>query len=85
MLVDDAGHARLTDFGQSYSSDSRKYLDSARVGRACSPVYWMAPEILTRPGANASDKSDIYTFGCVLYEVRSNSSYVVLMLIFSLR
>ena len=74
MLVDDAGHACLGDFGQSFASDSRKYLDSTRVGRAACPVNWMAPERMR--GANASDKSDIYAFGCVLYEVSSNSSQV---------
>ena len=75
MLVDDAGHARLADFGQSHASDSRKYLDSTRVGLAVTPAHWMAPELLIGDDrVKASDKSDIYAFGCVLYEVRSNSS-----------
>lgn len=71
MLVDDAGHARLGDFGQSHASDSGKYLDSTRVGLAAySPFYWMAPENMRgEEPAKVSDKSDIYSFGCVLYEV----------------
>ena len=85
-MVDDAGHALLGDFGQSYASDSRKYLDSTRVGHAASPVHWMAPELMRWGSRNkTSDKSDIYAFGCVLYEVSSNSLRVMLMLILSLR
>lgn len=87
MLVDDAGHALLGDFGQSYASDTGVYLDSTRVGLAASnPVRWMAPELMVEGDrVKASDKSDIYSFGCVLYEASSNSSQVTLMLIFSLR
>lgn len=78
MLVDDTGHARLGDFGQSHASDSGKYLDSTRVGLAASPVHWMAPEIMVGGDRiKASDKSDIYSFGCVLYEVSSDSSQVM--------
>ena len=74
MLVDDAGHACLGDFGQSHASDSAKYLDSTRVGLAAyNPVHWMAPEIIVGGDrAKATDKSDVYSFGCVLYEVSSD-------------
>lgn len=80
-MVGDDGHALLGDFGQSYASDSGKYLDSTRVGLAAyNPVHWMAPELIDGGDrARASDKSDIYSFGCVLYEVSSNSSCVALM------
>lgn len=72
--MDDDTHARLGDFGQSYASDSAKYLDSSRVGVASNPVYWMAPEIIHGGDhLKASDKSDMYSFGCVLYEVSSDS------------
>ncbi|KAF8136343.1 kinase-like domain-containing protein [Boletus edulis] len=73
VLVDDSGNACLADFGQSYASDSGKFLDSTRVGLvAYNPVYWMAPELIEADDyAKASDKSDIYAFGCVLYEMMS--------------
>ncbi|KAG9318468.1 kinase-like domain-containing protein [Chiua virens] len=72
VLVDDEGHARLGDFGQSYASDTGKYLDSTRVGLANSPLHWMAPELLLGGEiAKTTVKSDIYSFGCVLYEMLS--------------
>ena len=71
MLVDDYGHACLGDFGQSHALDSRKYLDSTRVGLAACPFHWMAPELTKEEGIKCTDKSDIYSFGCVLYEVCS--------------
>ena len=85
MLVDDAGHACLGDFGQSFASDSRKYLDSSHVGSPVNPFYFMAPELMLGGShAKATDKSDIFSFGCVLYQVGSNSSPVILMFIVSL-
>lgn len=77
MLVDDSDHARLGDFGQSHASDSGKYLDSTRVGLATdNAVHWMAPELMAggEQLAKFSDRTDIYSFGCVLYEVSSNPS-----------
>ncbi|KAH0830554.1 kinase-like domain-containing protein [Lanmaoa asiatica] len=73
VLVDDDDHALLGDFGQSYASDSGKYLDSTRVGlTADSPVHWMAPELMYGGDrVKASEWSDIYSFGCVLYEMTS--------------
>ncbi|KAF8559563.1 kinase-like protein [Imleria badia] len=71
VLVDDAGRARLGDFGQSHASDSGKYLDSTRVGLPANPLNWMAPEIMLDDSTKASDLSDIYSFGCVLYEMLS--------------
>lgn len=81
MLVGDDGHVLLGDFGQSYASDSGQYLDSTRVGLAAdNPVHWMAPELIEGGDrVKASDKSDIYSFGCVLYEVRLDSLSVMLV------
>ncbi|KAG9318467.1 kinase-like domain-containing protein [Chiua virens] len=74
VLVDDEGHARLGDFSQSYASDTGKYLDSTRIGLQAvnSPFHWMAPELLLGGGtAKTTVKSDMYSFGCVLYEMLS--------------
>ncbi|KAF9246534.1 kinase-like protein [Melanogaster broomeanus] len=71
VLVNDHGQACLSDFGQSFASDSRMYLDSSRVGRPGSnPLHWMAPELM-REGVQikVTAKSDMYAFGCVLYEM----------------
>ncbi|KAG6915882.1 hypothetical protein DXG01_009419 [Tephrocybe rancida] len=60
VLVDDAGRARLADFGLSAILDaSIPHGDAAR---------WRAPEMLQDTGKN-SEKSDVYSWGCVALEI----------------
>ncbi|KAF8844977.1 kinase-like protein [Paxillus ammoniavirescens] len=74
ILVNDQGNACLGDFGQSYATDSRRYLDTSRVGRADNnPIHWMAPELLRSDQARVTAMSDMYSFGCVLYEMVSGA------------
>ncbi|KAJ7779798.1 kinase-like domain-containing protein [Mycena metata] len=70
ILVDDAGHACLTDFGLTIVNDA----STAQTKNSGGCVRWMAPETLdpdtfgvqNRPRTPASD---IYAFGCVCLEL----------------
>jgi len=65
--VDNAGHARLTDFGLAAI-----VLDSGPAGptRDGHAVRWAAPEILKKE-LPVSKKSDVYSFAMVVTEVRA--------------
>src|SRR5262249_18122612 len=56
VLIDASGEARLLDFGVLRAIDA--------VG--ATPLY-MAPEVAS--GQEATEASDLYSFGCVLYEL----------------
>lgn len=60
LLLDNAGHAKLTDFGIAVSYDKAAYFWGGT--RA-----YMAPEIINKRGANA--KSDMYSYGVFLCEM----------------
>ncbi|KAF7296705.1 Kinase-like protein [Mycena chlorophos] len=70
ILVDDDGHACLTDFGLTVLSDATTQTTQHGAGS----VRWMAPETLN-PTACGLDKfvkttaSDIYAFACVCLEL----------------
>ena len=79
--MDAYGHARLTDFGQALASDSRRIVDSSSVGRPETPFRYMAPEHLALDdNVHTTSYSDMWSFGCVLYEVRT-----LMTLVFSRR
>ena len=67
VLVDNAGHARLTDFGLAAIVLNSGSSGSTRDGQA---VRWAAPEILEK-GLPVSKKSDVYSFAMVVTEVRA--------------
>ncbi|KAF9227940.1 kinase-like protein [Gyrodon lividus] len=72
VLVDSRGRACLSDFGHSCTAvDSRRYLDSSRIGRPeNNPIHWMAPELMqSNDQVRVTAMSDVYAFGCVLYEI----------------
>nr|KAJ3420533.1 hypothetical protein HK105_005547 [Polyrhizophydium stewartii] len=74
ILIDDAGHALVTDFGFAK-------LDKTLVSRGSSSIQnrgavgtggtlrWMAPELLQ--GQEPSKAGDIYAFGITMFEVMS--------------
>jgi serine/threonine-protein kinase len=63
ILVDAAGHARITDFGIAIR-DTQAAGERIRVG---TPAY-MAPEQLVA-GGEISERTDLYALGLVLYEL----------------
>ncbi|KAL4074449.1 kinase-like domain-containing protein [Scleroderma yunnanense] len=70
VLVDVQGHARLTDFGRAFASDSRRILDSSAIGRPITPFQYLAPELSTQDeNVHCTSYSDMWSFGCVLYEM----------------
>ncbi|KAJ7148694.1 kinase-like domain-containing protein, partial [Mycena crocata] len=73
ILIDDAGNARLADFGlASYADATLK--SSARAGS----TRWMAPELLSPeelhfPEFRRTLSTDVYAFACVCYELYSGA------------
>jgi hypothetical protein len=62
IMIDGRGRARITDFGLAGLTD-----DLARDGGIAGTPAYMAPEQLE--GGRVSVKSDLYSFGLVLYEL----------------
>jgi serine/threonine protein kinase len=66
LLLDAQGTVWLTDFGLAKAAQSEEIsLSPGRVGT----LRYMAPEQLQ--GKEADARSDIFSFGCVLYELAS--------------
>jgi eukaryotic-like serine/threonine-protein kinase len=63
VLLDGEGTAALTDFGLARSSDSTRL---TAEGQLLGTPHYLAPELIE--GAEATPQSDLYAFGCVLYE-----------------
>lgn len=63
VLMDDAGRALLTDFGLAKAS---AYTILTEPGRIVGTLDYLAPELFR--GEPASPRSDIYSFGCLVYE-----------------
>ncbi|KAJ7495404.1 kinase-like domain-containing protein [Mycena latifolia] len=70
ILVDDDGHACLTDFGLTVLSDAT----ATQTPNGAGSVPWMAPEMLNPTAFGLlnparTPASDIYAFGCVCLEL----------------
>ncbi|KAJ7732620.1 kinase-like domain-containing protein [Mycena olivaceomarginata] len=74
ILINEQGHAQLTDFGLSMiipDFEGTSYLTTSSMGGA---VRWAAPEVFcVRPNGdtslNVSTMSDVYSFGGIMYQV----------------
>jgi len=70
VLVDDSGHACITDFGQTKVTQS---LDTMRTAsRHGNTPRWSAPEVLDEQPP--SKESDTYSFAMVMIEVRDQTT-----------
>ena len=67
VLVDDTGHARITDFGFAVVTHNLDIMWGALPGDGHT-ARWTAPEILTGKGAN-SKEADVFSFAMVVIEV----------------
>ncbi|KAG6863630.1 hypothetical protein C0991_004556, partial [Blastosporella zonata] len=74
VLVDDAGRARLADFGISSVTDSNiiAWTSHSRGTSTGGTIRWQAPELFNPiDGDDPTNtlESDIYAWGCVLFEI----------------
>eukprot|EP00842_Homolaphlyctis_polyrhiza_P002060 jgi/Hompol1/2855/HPOL_006196-RA len=74
VLIDDANHAILTDFGfakldKSLTSRGRRSIQNKNAVGTGGTLRWMAPEILR--GGEITKQSDVYSFGITTFEVMS--------------
>ena len=67
ILVDDTGHARITDFGLATVTQNLDSIRSASEDQG-NTARWTAPEILTEQGTY-SKEADIFSFAMVMIEV----------------
>jgi serine/threonine-protein kinase len=67
VLIDEAGLARVTDFGlaKHYESADKVTLSGQLLG---TPAY-MAPEQITGPAISVGPACDVYALGALLYEL----------------
>ncbi|KAI6185584.1 Tyrosine-protein kinase [Aphelenchoides besseyi] len=72
ILISHQGVAKLADFGLSAFVED---LTGGSFGREHMPVRWMAPESVQRD-AYFVTKSDVWSFGVVLYEIFMNGAKI---------
>jgi serine/threonine-protein kinase len=63
VLLDENGNALLTDFGLA---KGRAYTVLTKAGQVMGTLDYLAPELIR--GEPASQSTDIYALGCVIYE-----------------
>ncbi len=64
VLIDGAGHARLTDFGIAQPRDATSL---TRTGQVIGTESYLAPEVMA--GDPASERSDLFALGVVLADI----------------
>ena len=67
VLVDNYGHARITDFGLAAVVQDLDCMQSISLQRG-NTARWTAPEILK--GGRYSNEADVFAFAMVMIEVR---------------
>ncbi|CAC13858.1 SERINE/THREONINE-PROTEIN KINASE PKNB [Mycoplasmopsis pulmonis] len=68
IIVTKNNKVKIIDFGIAITPDSQRYTSD---GKLIGSVHYMAPEILTKEPA--SEKSDIYSLGILLFEMLAGS------------
>jgi serine/threonine protein kinase len=68
ILVDEAGHVKLADFGLSIL-----FIEGHITATTSSGTYrWSAPELFAEGDVHRTPPSDVYSFSCVCLEVLIN-------------
>jgi serine/threonine-protein kinase len=62
------GHALVTDFGLAVAMESVEHTRLTETGAVVGTIYYMSPEQL-REDRNLDQRTDIYSLGCVVYEM----------------
>jgi phosphate transport system substrate-binding protein len=65
ILIDRNGHALLADFGIAFATNGVRL---TQAGATLGTAFYMSPEQIT-DASKVDARSDIYSFGCVLYEL----------------
>jgi serine/threonine protein kinase len=71
ILIGKDGVASLTDFGLVRGAEQASIASSASVGGAVGTPEYVAPEVWK--GKPATSASDVYAFGCVVYEMLTST------------
>ncbi|WKX90111.1 hypothetical protein Q1695_009167 [Nippostrongylus brasiliensis] len=66
------GEVKLSDFGLSRELSNRAKKYTLKDLNQRLPIRWLAPEVLT--SATYSKKSDVYSYGILLWEIFSNAA-----------
>jgi serine/threonine protein kinase len=98
VLINEGGQACLTDFGLSSMMKIGERFEYLRLNeKRPGAVHWSAPELIPDPSRIDEDgerympstSSDIYSYGCIMYEVSmprpSTLKQTILMLLGSFR
>lgn len=73
ILVNQNNEAKMTDFGLSkYKPGNQTVIGPVHEGGT---LLWMAPELLKPNARKANEKTDMYSIGCVLWELAGRGGY----------
>jgi eukaryotic-like serine/threonine-protein kinase len=75
VLITDDCRAVLTDFGLSKTASTISGMTSTKSSFSGGTLAWTAPEIFNETDANSgfTAKSDVYSYGILIYEVLSGA------------
>lgn len=76
-MIDEAGNARITDFGLAKVIRGSNSIPSTSEGQG-QTLRWSAPEIFESEKA-ASERSDVYSFAMVTIEVGEPWIFVIFL------
>jgi serine/threonine protein kinase len=68
VLISDAGHAQIADFGLAIMSESTLARMTVTSIQAGSPA-WMSPQRISVPDHRRDTSDDVYAYGCLSYLV----------------